>query len=147
MKLSVMERINILGLLPEKGSYSNLKLLRVAKEALSFTESENKLLNFRTEEVKGQVKTFWNDKIIYDKLTNKPVEGTIDFIMRMVNANPDNFEMRSTVGEVDIKIGEVVTNMIVKTLKDLESREVLEEKYFSIYEKFIENKDTNLKIV
>ena len=142
-----MERINILNLLPEKGSYTNLKLLRVAKEALSFTESENKSLKFRNEESGGQVKTSWNDKVMYNKLTNKPVEGTTDFIMKMVNANPEGFEMRPTVDEVDIKIGEVVTQMIIKSLKDLESGEALEERYFSIYEKFIENKDTNLKIV
>ena len=46
MKLNVLERIVLLNILPQQGSFSNLKLLRVAKEALSFTEEENKLLNF-----------------------------------------------------------------------------------------------------
>ena len=49
MKLSVLERLLVQGLLPEKGSFTNLKLVRVAREALSFTEAENKALDFKQE--------------------------------------------------------------------------------------------------
>jgi len=48
MKLDILERIVISGLLPEKGSFINLGLLRKAKEDLSFTEEEHKKFNFRS---------------------------------------------------------------------------------------------------
>ena len=47
MKFTVLERLLLLGLLPKEGSFTNLKLIRVAREKLSFTEEENKLLNFK----------------------------------------------------------------------------------------------------
>jgi len=50
MKLSVLERILLSQILPETGSFMNLKLLRVAKEKLSFTDKENKELSFKQEE-------------------------------------------------------------------------------------------------
>jgi len=46
MKLTVLERIVSLNLLPKEGSYVNLKLVRKAREALSFDDIENKRLAF-----------------------------------------------------------------------------------------------------
>ena len=63
MKLSVLERLLIQNLLPEKGSYTNLKLMRVARETLSFDEAENKALNF--EQDGEQLK--WADGVVEDK--------------------------------------------------------------------------------
>ena len=42
VKLNVLERLTIGGLMPEAGSFANLKLVREAKESLSFTEKEFK---------------------------------------------------------------------------------------------------------
>ena len=47
MKLTVTERLIIQQLLPEKGTFINLRLIREAREDLSFNEEENKLMNFR----------------------------------------------------------------------------------------------------
>jgi hypothetical protein len=47
MKLNVLERLMASSLLPKEGNFTNLKLIRVAREALSFNEDENKILNFR----------------------------------------------------------------------------------------------------
>jgi len=63
MKFTVVERIITLNLLPQEGSFSNLKLLREAKESLSFTDKENKALNFIQKE--GSVK--WNDNAVGSK--------------------------------------------------------------------------------
>jgi hypothetical protein len=41
-KLSVLERLTLQNLLPEKGTFLNLKLVRKAKEALSFSDAEHK---------------------------------------------------------------------------------------------------------
>ena len=58
MNLNVLERILLSQILPETGSFMNLKLLRVAKEKLSFTAEENKTLSFIQEE--GKV--MWDTK-------------------------------------------------------------------------------------
>lgn len=47
MKLTVMERLSLLGMLPNEGSFHNLKLIRVARENLSFNDKENKALKFK----------------------------------------------------------------------------------------------------
>lgn len=46
-KLTVLERLLALQMLPKEGSYTDLKLIREARESLSFTEEENALLKFR----------------------------------------------------------------------------------------------------
>jgi len=102
MELTVLERLLIQNLLPEKGSYTNLKLMRVAREALSFDEAENKALQFNQE---GEMLN-WKEGVVPEK---------------------------------DIKIGEIVTEMIKKALKDLNDKEELKPEQFSLYEKFVEN--------
>ena len=67
MKLSVLERLLVSGLLPEKGSYTNLKLMRVAREELSFNEKDNKLLAFKQEPgPDGEMLTRWNEGVVPD---------------------------------------------------------------------------------
>jgi len=63
MKLSVLERLIALNILPNEGSYTNLKLLREAKESLSFNEKENKDLAFTQDE--GGLK--WKADAVGDK--------------------------------------------------------------------------------
>ena len=101
MELSVLERLMVMNLLPKEGNFMNLKIIRVARESLSFTEEEHKLLNFTQEGEQAQ----WED---------------------------------GTVGDKDIKIGEVATTLIVKELKKLNDEEKLTAEHESIYEKFIE---------
>jgi len=63
MKLSVLERILLGELLPKVGSFTNLKLLRVVKEDLSFSEKENMLLDFTQQ---GEL-TKWKLNAVGDK--------------------------------------------------------------------------------
>jgi len=100
MELDVLERISVIGLLPEKGSFTNLKLVRVARESLSFTEEESKLLAF--EENDGM--TRWQDGVVSEK---------------------------------DIKLGEIVTEIVKKKLKELDQKEELTPEHVSLYEKFM----------
>ena len=137
MELSVLERITLQNLLPAKGSYTNLKLLRVAREELSFTDAENKVLNFRQIGEGEKARTVWNTSQLVDKSTNKPVQGDNEFVMKLVNSNPDNYEMRPVLEDVDIELGEVVTQMIVKELKKLEDSESLDQSLFTLFEKFV----------
>ena len=63
MELDVKERLVALNLLPREGTFINLKLIRKAREELSFNEKENKALNFRQ---KGDQIT-WDQKINISK--------------------------------------------------------------------------------
>ena len=139
MLLNVLERLIVMGLLPDKDNYTNLKLLRVARESLSFTEEENKLLNFRMQEVNGKSNTIWDQSHLVAKATQERVDGDVETQTKLVLAKPEDFEMVPIVGEVDIELGEVVTNIITKTLKTLEEAtpSELEDKHFTIYEKFV----------
>ena len=47
MELNVLERLIVLNLLPNEGTFTNLKLIRVAREELSFNEEEHKALKFQ----------------------------------------------------------------------------------------------------
>ena len=144
MKLSVTERLTLSGMLPEKGSYTSLKLIRVAREALSFTEEEHKLLQFRNEEVGGQQLSRWNQMQLINKTTKEAVSGNQEEVEKLVLSDPNSYEMRPTVGEVNIKLGEVVTQMIVKDLKALEEKEELEDRHFTLFEKFVAPADLKL---
>ncbi|KKM94378.1 hypothetical protein LCGC14_1198890 [marine sediment metagenome] len=139
MLLNVLERLIVMGLLPDKDNYTNLKLLRVARESLSFTEEENKLLNFRMQEVNGKSNTIWDQSHLVAKATQERVDGDVETQTKLVLAKPEDFEMVPIVGEVDIELGEVVTNIIIKTLKTLEEAtpSELEDKHFTVYEKFV----------
>ena len=54
MKLSVLERVLLSGMMMEyKGNFTNLKLVRVGREMLSFNEEENAQLNFAASEQGG----------------------------------------------------------------------------------------------
>ena len=99
MDLSVVERLVLLNLLPQEGSYINLKLLRTAREELSFSDEEVGILNFVQEG--DQVR--WN--------------------------------MEADVIK-DVTIGEVVTLMIVDSLKKLDGEGKLKNDHFSLFEKF-----------
>ena len=60
MKLTVMERLLVLGLMPKESSYITLKVIRRGQEELSFTEEELKKYKFVNKE-EGRVE--WDDKV------------------------------------------------------------------------------------
>ncbi len=67
MKLSVFERLNLLSIFPTEGSFTNLKIVRKAREDLSFSDKENKLLNFQQLE-NNQIS--WTNNVVGDKEVN-----------------------------------------------------------------------------
>ena len=64
MELTVVERLVLMSLLPQEGTFVNLKLVRKAREELSFDEKENKVLKFVQDG--GNVKWDANANIIKD---------------------------------------------------------------------------------
>jgi len=61
MKLTVLERLLALGVLPQEGNYITLKVIRRGQEELSFTDEEIKKYKFVQDEEKKQ--THWDDKV------------------------------------------------------------------------------------
>jgi len=58
MILSVKERLMLLGVLPNQGDFTTLKIIRKMREDLSFSEEEHKVLNFQNDAAKGTIA--WN---------------------------------------------------------------------------------------
>jgi len=57
MKLTVNDRIILLGIIPLQGDFTTLKIIRDMREGLSFTEEDHKILKFRHDE--GM--TYWEE--------------------------------------------------------------------------------------
>jgi len=61
--MTVHQRLLLLGILPEEGNLTTIRIVRELREALSFSESEHEALKFRVED--GRV--FWEDDVVGDK--------------------------------------------------------------------------------
>ena len=83
MELNVMERLIVQGLLPNEANFTNLKLIRVAREELSFNEEENKALNFKQEGEQVQ----WNPdaNILEDVNLGEVATGMIVEALKKLN--------------------------------------------------------------
>lgn len=67
LKLNVLERMLIAGILPKEGDLTTILILRQLKEALSFNEEEHALLKFRYEGTGVDRKVFWEDNVVSEK--------------------------------------------------------------------------------
>jgi len=56
MILNVLDRVTLLGVLPEQGDFVTLKIVRQLRESLSFTEEE--LRDLEIKQTDGRI--FWN---------------------------------------------------------------------------------------
>jgi hypothetical protein len=64
MKLNVLDRVMLLGILPTEGNYLTFKILTNLKVELSFSEADHKAFNLREEA----------GKILWDKSEDKEIE-------------------------------------------------------------------------
>ena len=138
MKLSVMERMMLLNILPPTGTFANLKVLRIAREALSFDDKEHKALNIRYEGEGDRAQMRWDNHVIVEKATGRAPEGDLVAVQEMIRENPTGYEMKPVMDDKNVIMGEIVTQMIVKRLKELNNKEELTEQHYSLYEKFVE---------
>ena len=67
MKLNVLERLLLLGLLPAEGDLTTIRIVRTLREELSFNEEDHAKLNFRTIVVDDKSNLQWDDGVIEDK--------------------------------------------------------------------------------
>ncbi len=107
MRLLIHERLNLMGLLPQEGDFTTLRIVREMREALSFTEKEHEALNFKQVEEEG-----------------KPAQITW--------TNPEDSEILNK----DVPIGKKGQKIIEDALEKLDKDKKLTEQHFSLYEKF-----------
>ncbi len=144
MKFSVLERVLLGQLLssPRVGGYENLKVLRVTREALSFSEVEHKRLCFRNVGADQQ----WKGSIVVEKATGKEIDFTPEDLakdpempQKKVDSDPEVYEFRPSVEDKKIAIGEYVSGLIATELKALEEAEKLTEQIIPLFEMFVVN--------
>jgi len=64
MKLSVLERLLAMGILPEEGDFVTLKVIRRGKMELSFSDEEIKKYKFETTPTEdGKINTQWDSTV------------------------------------------------------------------------------------
>ena len=107
MKLEVHERIALLQLLPKEGDYAGLKSIRRAREMISFTQDE---------------------VVFYEITAGVGADGKPS-----TSWNPNKAQEQIK----DVPVDEYITNLIRKTLSELEHKGKLNDQTFSLYEKFV----------
>jgi len=138
-KVDVLERLLLLKILPNQGSYTNLMLVRKIREQLSFTEAEHKRLQFRNETGEdGQPMLHWNTICLKNKETGAIVTLPDPVLRGMLAKDPDKFTDVPACPPKELFFGEVIEGLIKKALLDLDKSEQLPADYVSLYEKFVQ---------
>jgi len=90
VRLSILNRLSLLGLLTNKGDSTTLKILRELREELSFTNEEHAIIKFQPQ---PGGKLAWDD----DALPNKEFEfeGIREVILEKVKTQLREMEKKS----------------------------------------------------
>lgn len=76
MKLSILERLILLGTLPREGNFTTIKIIRKLRETLSFSEEEHKKLQFKDDNDRlTWAMDFEKDVVIGEKATDTIIES------------------------------------------------------------------------
>jgi hypothetical protein len=98
MELTILERLTLLGILPESGNFVTMKILQRLRMALGFTEEEIAKHNLVVTE--------------------------------------NNVKWENEEAPVNIPLGKVAREEIVKALEKLDAAGKVEARHLSLYEKF-----------
>ena len=106
--LNLPERINLLGILPQEGNFTTLRIVRTLREQLSLSEAEHAEFGIETKQ---------NDN------------GTITFNWSNGDAalTPKEFEFQPKA-----------LSIIAEALKKLDAQKQLRTEHISLYEAFVE---------
>lgn len=107
MKLSIPERIMLMGILPKRGSYKEMKASTDFMPKLFFNEEEVRKYD-----------------ISYKNLPDGRFEVTFN-------------EEVSTGYTVDVKIPAMVSSIIASKLKEMDANREIDDKTIGLYEKFV----------
>jgi len=115
--MSVLNRLSLMGLLPEKGNYATLKINRELREELSYTEEEYKLCNFRPT---TGGKMAWDDTAVPPK-DFEFAEGSVrEILLENVKAQLQEMEKKGTLALDYIALYEtlIIQQNDLKLVKD-----------------------------
>lgn len=90
MILEVHERLALLQLLPNESDYKALKTIRRAKEMLSFTPEEQKILEMKNTVVDGKPQLTWNAGKVNEIAKDVPIDEYITNLFRVALAELNN---------------------------------------------------------
>lgn len=107
MILTVMERANLLNILPKEGNFATLRTVRKLRENVGLHEDEMKK---------------WEVKVSPD--------GKIEWRVADDEGNPIS-------QEADVEISEQGVDIIKAALRLLDEKKALKEEHFTLYEKFV----------
>lgn len=131
MKLTVVERIVLQTLLPQKGNELTLKLVRKLREALSFSEQEIEAIGLRN---------FWKcPKCTKVELAINAIKcPNPDCDVYMLPAGQCSWDEKKGEKVIkDIHMGKAMLGLCESVLKKLNNEEALTEELMSLYAKFV----------
>ena len=119
MELKVQDRLILFNMLPGEGDFKTLKTIRKLREALSFTEEENNVFQFKSQ----------GDKYIdADGNESEVLAGQIYW-----NGKEDVPK--------EIEITELGKSIIAEKFKELDQQKKLTDFHFDLYSKFIPDEE------
>jgi len=109
VKLTVKQRINLQSILPQQGDFLTVKMIRVLREELSFTQKEHELLKF-VQHPNGSVE--WNNIVAEKCVKEIEIPETIVSVIKetleklnaqkkITEAHLDFYEMFMDLGNSD----------------------------------------------
>lgn len=128
MKLTVMERIQLQNMLPEKGDYITLKLIRKLRESLSFSEKEINEIRF---------KTHWRCNTCNTIELSAQTPKCPSCAAYMENAGMVNWDEKKALKVIkDVHMGKTALETCRAVLKKLSDEKALTEPMMKLYEAF-----------
>ncbi len=138
MKLTVLERLRAQGLLPGEGDFATLKVVRKARETLSFNDEELELLEFRNVFVCQKC-----SRELVLNLNQSPPQAC-DALSEADEVCGGRFKHKTRRCRLDkdpvsdIDLSPKARELIARKLRELDKQGKLTETEFSLYEKFVE---------
>jgi len=145
MKLTPVERIKLLEILPEHGTIFNLKIIRKLKESLSFSEAELKMASIKNEyqcpHREGDIGQRCGNKGFFSEA---PKCGIHDIIMEPTDKINFVFSPEFANSEKEIFMGTEALTVASATLKVMDANGSLTDSHISLYEKFFPPEETKI---
>jgi hypothetical protein len=135
MKLTIKDRIQLLGILPKEGNIDTIKALRKFKESLSLSEEEKTAIVWRLE-------------------YHCPKCNVLEFLSAPVQCGNCNVWMDATgAGQwdstkdpnKDVFIQPTIMTIVVSTLSKMNEKGKLTDELESLYDKFCGSKDSSIE--
>lgn len=140
MKLTIIERLKLLDLLPREGNRLNLKIMRKLRESLSFSEEELKSFSscneymcpYRDEGEDGKMISCDNKGFFAEQ----PTCGKHDLLMQPTGQVTLQIPPEVLTIEKEIHMGSEAIAIAETPLRNLNSTNKLTEDLESLYDKF-----------